>query len=264
MKTILVIATPVLFFAFSALVCRAEDWTVKDKTYHDVTVMKVDADAVAIMYDGGIAHINLDDLSPDLQKKFGYDPAKAASPAQADQGATKNPGVQTQSDSDSSFISNPSYYVVTAAVLIIVCILFRIPKYIVPLLCGLVLMADGIDGLSLDEQFTGNVVHVSGVVDELGLNQGRGGPHYYINYHYNNGSTEMYVKYTPVSENKWSQLHIGGQVWLQYLPKSPNISRIDDAGEDSIYGRDNQVKTLFGMVLICTGLYMLFKKYVTA
>jgi hypothetical protein len=264
MKTILVLATPVLFFAFSALVCRAEDWTVKDKTYHDVTVMKVDADTVAIMYDGGIAHLNLADLPPDLQKKFGYDPAKAAAPAQADQGAAQNPGAQTQSDSGFSSISNLSYYVVTAAVLIIGCILFRIPKYIVPLVCGLVLMADGINGLSLDEQFTGNVVHVSGVVDELGLNHGRGGPHYYLNYHYNNGSTERYVKYTPVSDIKWSQLHVGDPVWVQYLPKSPDTSRIEDAGEASIYGRDNQVKTLFGIVLVCTGLYMVFKKYVTA
>jgi hypothetical protein len=55
---------------FLALPCRAEDWTVKDKTYHGVTVTQVDADSVSIMYDDGIAHINWTDLPADVQKKL--------------------------------------------------------------------------------------------------------------------------------------------------------------------------------------------------
>jgi hypothetical protein len=64
---------------------KAEDWTVNGKTYHNVTVSKVDPDKVHIMYDGGIGSVNLADLPPDLQKKFNYDPsaAKAAASAEA-------------------------------------------------------------------------------------------------------------------------------------------------------------------------------------
>lgn len=248
-------------FVFLPL-CRAEDWTVKDKTYRDVTVMNADADEVAIMYDGGIAHLKLADLTPDLQKKFGYDPAKAASPAPVEQAAAGNPGGPDQGDSFSSYISNPSYLVFAILAVIGVSILFRPPRYVIPLLCGVVLMARGIDGLSVDEQFTGNVVHVFGVVDELGVDHGRGGPHYYVNYHYSEGGAEVDAEYAPVTETQWSQLHVGDRVWVKYPPNSPKISRIDYGGEEPPYGRDNEELTVLGMVLICIGLYLLFKKYV--
>ena len=53
----------------------AEDWkTIDGKTYEGVTVIKVDADAVTILYKDGGARITLESLSPDLQKKFNYDP----------------------------------------------------------------------------------------------------------------------------------------------------------------------------------------------
>jgi hypothetical protein len=67
--------------------CWAEDWTVNGKEFHNVTVTKVEADTVSIMYDGGIGRVNLSDLSPELQKKFKYDP-QAAAEAQA-QAASK-------------------------------------------------------------------------------------------------------------------------------------------------------------------------------
>ena len=58
---------------------RAEDWTTTDgKVYHDVTVLKTDPDAVTILDHDGGALVPLSTLSPDLQKRFNYDPAKAA------------------------------------------------------------------------------------------------------------------------------------------------------------------------------------------
>ena len=71
------------------LTARAEDWTVNGKTYHNVTVTKVEPDAVHIMFDGGIGSVKIADLTPELQKKFNYDPAKAkaAEKAEADREA---------------------------------------------------------------------------------------------------------------------------------------------------------------------------------
>jgi len=62
----------------------AEDWTVNGVTYHNVTVGTVEADKVHIMYDGGLGAVALADLTPDLQKRFGYDPNKAKAAANAE------------------------------------------------------------------------------------------------------------------------------------------------------------------------------------
>lgn len=67
----------VLLFV-STCVTRAEDWTIQGKTFHNVQVGTVEADRVHITYDGGLGTVNLADMPPDLQKRFGYDPAKAA------------------------------------------------------------------------------------------------------------------------------------------------------------------------------------------
>lgn len=56
----------------------AEDWTTTDgKVYKDVKVMKLEADAVTILYREGGALVPLATLSPALQEKFHYDPDKA-------------------------------------------------------------------------------------------------------------------------------------------------------------------------------------------
>jgi hypothetical protein len=64
-----------------ALLCysisRAEDWNVNGKVYQDVKVVKVDDDIVSIQYVGGVGRISIADLTPDLQKRFNYDAAKA-------------------------------------------------------------------------------------------------------------------------------------------------------------------------------------------
>lgn len=62
---------------FSVLPVYGEDWTVDGKTYHNVTVGQVEADRVHITYDGGLGTVALADLTPDLQKRFGYNAANA-------------------------------------------------------------------------------------------------------------------------------------------------------------------------------------------
>jgi hypothetical protein len=58
---------------------RAEDWITTDgKTYKDVTVIKVEDDAVTILDSDGGARVPLKTLNASLQKKFHYDPVKAA------------------------------------------------------------------------------------------------------------------------------------------------------------------------------------------
>jgi hypothetical protein len=61
---------------------RADDWTTTDgKVYKDVKVMKVEDDAVTILYADGGALVPLVTLSPALQEQFHYDPAKARAAA---------------------------------------------------------------------------------------------------------------------------------------------------------------------------------------
>ncbi|MCE0497927.1 MAG: hypothetical protein LV481_08295 [Methylacidiphilales bacterium] len=63
---------------------QAVDWVTTDgKTYHNVLVVKVEDDAVTILYENGGALVPLDKLPPDLQKRFHYDPVKAKIAAQA-------------------------------------------------------------------------------------------------------------------------------------------------------------------------------------
>ena len=69
--------TGVLVLAIAS--ARAEDWkTTEGKSYQGVTVLSHDDGFVTIMYAEGGARVPLSTLPPDLQKRFGYDPAKAA------------------------------------------------------------------------------------------------------------------------------------------------------------------------------------------
>jgi hypothetical protein len=81
-----------VLIGISVLPLKAEDWTVNGKDYHNVTVGKVEPDRVHITYDGGIGTVMLSDLSPDLQKRFNYNPTQAAAVTQkrdADQSAAE-------------------------------------------------------------------------------------------------------------------------------------------------------------------------------
>jgi hypothetical protein len=68
-----------VFLGLSLLGAFAEDWTTSDgKTYRDVKVVSHDAAYVTILNADGGGRVLLATLNPDLQKRFGYDPVKAA------------------------------------------------------------------------------------------------------------------------------------------------------------------------------------------
>jgi hypothetical protein len=92
-----IVAVVALVFLLLIPFCNAEDWTVNGKDYHNVKVTKVEADTVHIMFDGGIGTVNLSDLTPELQKKFNYDP-KAAALASQQKAALKASGQLHQTD----------------------------------------------------------------------------------------------------------------------------------------------------------------------
>ncbi len=56
---------------------------VGDETYRDVTVTLVTPAYIYFSYAGGLRNAKLEDLSPDLQKRFHYDPEKARNAEQA-------------------------------------------------------------------------------------------------------------------------------------------------------------------------------------
>ncbi len=62
----------------------AEDWTTTDGTkYVNVRVIRVEDDAITIIYRDGGALVPLFKLPPALQQKFDYDPVKAKAAAEA-------------------------------------------------------------------------------------------------------------------------------------------------------------------------------------
>ena len=78
---------PILLAAALAFVSTslfAEDWTTTDGTkYINVNVVRVEDDAVTILYKDGGALIFLNKLPPELQERFNYDPVKAKAAAEA-------------------------------------------------------------------------------------------------------------------------------------------------------------------------------------
>jgi len=97
-----------LLLALLAFPVYAEDWTVDGKDYHNVTVGEVEADRVHITYDGGLGTVPLADLPPDLQKRFGYDPAKAKSEAGAREKSRLAAAADAQANVASAQASLPS------------------------------------------------------------------------------------------------------------------------------------------------------------
>ena len=67
-----------LVLALVTLPAFAEDWQTTDGTrYENVRVIRVEDDAVTIIYKNGGALVFLYKLPPALQQKFDYDPVKA-------------------------------------------------------------------------------------------------------------------------------------------------------------------------------------------
>lgn len=57
----------------------AEDLRSSDGTiYHNIKEVKADPDGLVFVYDKGIAKVDFERLSPELQRRFGYDRKKAA------------------------------------------------------------------------------------------------------------------------------------------------------------------------------------------
>jgi hypothetical protein len=74
----------VLILALSSTAALAEDWTTNDGMfYQNVRVIRVEDDAITIIYKDGGALVPLFKLPPPLQKKFDYDPVKAKVAAEA-------------------------------------------------------------------------------------------------------------------------------------------------------------------------------------
>ena len=84
MKTNRSFALALAAMVFFATCLQAEDWTTTDgKVYQDVKVVKTEPDAVTILHSTGGALVPLINLSPELQKRFNYDPATAEAAAVA-------------------------------------------------------------------------------------------------------------------------------------------------------------------------------------
>jgi len=75
----------------AACACYADDLTTLDKKiFRDVVVRKMDPDGIVITHATGGSKVAFTNLSPELQKKFGYDPAKvvaATSPQKKNAGS---------------------------------------------------------------------------------------------------------------------------------------------------------------------------------
>jgi hypothetical protein len=82
-------------------VAQAEDWKTTDgMVYKDVKVIRVEDDAITIMYRDGGALVPLQKLPAPIQKQFSYDPVKAKIAAEARQkeDAENNAALQREID----------------------------------------------------------------------------------------------------------------------------------------------------------------------
>lgn len=87
-----------LLFAV-AVSARAEDWTTADgKTYRNVTVVAQEQDGVRITYTGGVGKIPYYELSDDLLRRFGQDPASLAIKRAEAQKAAADAALKAQQD----------------------------------------------------------------------------------------------------------------------------------------------------------------------
>jgi len=92
-----------IFVVFALALCSshvfAEDWTTTDGTcYQNVRVVRVEDDAITIIYKDGGALIFLNKLPVALQKKFEYDPVKAKTAMEARAKADAANAVELQAE----------------------------------------------------------------------------------------------------------------------------------------------------------------------
>jgi hypothetical protein len=68
-----------LLLCFLPCVVMADDFkTLDGDLYTNAVVKSVEPDGIRITYPDGVTKLKFKDLAPDMQKKYGYDPAKAA------------------------------------------------------------------------------------------------------------------------------------------------------------------------------------------
>jgi hypothetical protein len=93
----------VLALAMSPGILLAEDWKTTDGTvYKDVRVVRVEDDAITIIYKDGGALVPLAKLPHDLQDRYDYDPAKAKAAAEARSKADAENAKQLQAEMELS------------------------------------------------------------------------------------------------------------------------------------------------------------------
>ncbi len=81
----------------------AEDWTTSDGTvYQNVKVVRVEDDAITVIYKDGGALIPLVKLPESLRKQYGYDPVKAKAAAEARSKADADNAKQLQAEMELS------------------------------------------------------------------------------------------------------------------------------------------------------------------
>lgn len=86
-------------FALFCLPAFAEDWTTSDGVcYQDVKVIRVEDDAITIIYKDGGALVPLAKLPPAIQQKFDYDADKAKAAAAARTKADAESAKQLQAE----------------------------------------------------------------------------------------------------------------------------------------------------------------------
>jgi len=73
-----------LILCFGSLAFADDFKTVSGKEYKNVTVSRVEPDGIVIKFSGGIVKIPFTELSPEIQKKYGYD-SQAAGAYSAEQ-----------------------------------------------------------------------------------------------------------------------------------------------------------------------------------
>ncbi len=72
-------ATILVLLSVLIKVVAAEDITiVSGKTYTNASVTRVEPDGISVMHSTGITKLSFSELTPDMQKKYNYDPQRAA------------------------------------------------------------------------------------------------------------------------------------------------------------------------------------------
>ena len=108
MKGLLTFAILIVCVASLAL---ADDFTtVNGKEYKNAKVSRVEPDGVVITFSGGIVKIPFTELSPEIQKKYGYDSDAAAAYAAAENQKQAELAAQRKADEQRRFEERQKYW----------------------------------------------------------------------------------------------------------------------------------------------------------